>query len=125
MSAGEQDNANLAKVFAALANPHRLRIYESLFSGGLSTCCDRIEKCESAVAQTDVVRLLGLAQSTISHYLKVLETAGLVTTERRGPWTCYFPNYDQAARIGTFFDELATRGTPPRGSEQPLASGQP
>lgn len=63
--AQEPDKGELAKVFSALANPHRLRIYEMLFAGGLSTCCDRIEKYEPAVAQTDVVRLLGLAQSTL------------------------------------------------------------
>jgi len=113
MATQGQEGVSLSKVFAALGNPHRLRIYELLFSGGLSTCCDRIEKCEPAVAQTDVVRLLGLAQSTISHYLKVLEDAGLVTTERRGPWTCYFPNYNQAAKIVTFFSELASRKAPP------------
>lgn len=119
MAVDRQDSTSLCKVFAALANPHRLRIYESLFSGCLSTCCDRIESCEPAMAQADVVRLLGLAQSTISHYLKVLEDAGLVRTERRGPWTCYFPNYSQAAKIAAFFSELASREAQPTSPETP------
>jgi len=119
----ERDLAAMARVFRALSNVHRLKMYETLFSGGISTCCDRIEKCEPAVSQTDVVRMLGLSQSTISHYLRLLEEAGLVTVERRGPWTCYFPDYEQAARIGAYFGSLAASKAlatvPPNNAERP------
>ena len=32
---------------------------------------------------------LGLSQPTVSHHLKVLRDAGLVTRERRGSWAYY------------------------------------
>ena len=34
----------------------------------------------------------GLAQSTISHYLSMLESAGLVISSRQGQWTYYRRN---------------------------------
>lgn len=101
------DLAEWAKMLKALSNVHRLRVYQTLFSGGLASCCDRIEAREPVVAQADLVKLLGLAQSTISQHLKVLEGAGLVITERRGPWTCYRANRERAARLGEYFRSVA------------------
>lgn len=37
----------------------------------------------------DLVQLLGLSQSTISHHLKALREAGFITGETEGPATCY------------------------------------
>ena len=37
----------------------------------------------------DVTAPLGLAQPTVSHHLKVLHDAGLVTREQRGVWAYY------------------------------------
>jgi ArsR family transcriptional regulator, arsenate/arsenite/antimonite-responsive transcriptional repressor len=34
----------------------------------------------------DLTEPLGLSQPTVSHHLKVLREAGLVTSERRGTW---------------------------------------
>lgn len=102
-----QDTIQLAKVFRALSNVHRLRVYEALFRGTVTTCCDRLEPCEEGMAQTDVVRMTGLAQSTISHHLGILEQVGLVRTERRGAWTCYFADTKLATDLGGYFGGLA------------------
>ncbi len=109
------DAARLAKVFRALSNVHRLRVYGALFSGKVVSCCNRIEPVEDGVAQTDVVKMLGLAQSTISHHLGVLEQAGLVRTERRGAWTCYFADTKLAAEFGALFNGLAGQKCRPGG----------
>ena len=37
----------------------------------------------------DLTEPLGLSQPTVSHHLKKLTEAGLVTGERRGTWTYY------------------------------------
>ncbi len=37
----------------------------------------------------DLTEPLDLTQPTISHHLKVLREAGLVTSERRGTWVHY------------------------------------
>lgn len=46
----------------------------------------------------------GLSQSTISHYLAILERAGLLTSKRSGQWTFYKRN---EAVIQQFIAKLA------------------
>ena len=37
----------------------------------------------------DLTTAFNLAQPTISHHLKVLREAGIITSERRGTWVYY------------------------------------
>ena len=69
---GEQA-VELARVFKAMGDPVRLRLLSLIASheGGEACVCDL----------TDVFELTG---PTISHHLKVLREAGLITGERRG-----------------------------------------
>jgi ArsR family transcriptional regulator len=69
----EADAQDLALVFAALADPVRLRL--------LSLVADAGEVCSC-----DLQDPLGKAQPTISHHTKVLADAGLVIGEKRGRW---------------------------------------
>ena len=68
----------LARSFKALGDPVRLRLLSLIAShaGGEACVCDL----------TDVFDLTG---PTISHHLKVLREAGLITGERRGTWVYY------------------------------------
>jgi len=68
----------LAKGFAALADPARLRLISILAAAE-----------EGEVCVCDLVRPLGKAQPTVSHHLKVLSDAGLVVGARRGKWVWY------------------------------------
>ena len=63
----------LSRQFAALADPVRLRMLSLLATadGGAVCACDLVEP-------------LGKSQPTVSHHLKVLAEAGLVTSERVG-----------------------------------------
>lgn len=63
----------LAKQFAALADPIRLRLVSLLATDE-----------DGAVCACDLVEPVGRSQPTVSHHLKVLVDAGLVTSERRG-----------------------------------------
>ena len=65
--------AELARRFAALSDPVRLRLLSLLATseGG-------------AVCACDLVVPVGKSQPTVSHHLKVLREAGLVTSEKRG-----------------------------------------
>ena len=73
------DAAELATGFGALADPVRLHLLSLIAAGGsLGACvCDLIEPS-------------GRSQPTVSHHLKILREAGLVTTEKRGKWAWYF-----------------------------------
>lgn len=68
----------LAAVFKALSDPVRLRLLSSIASrAGMEACvCDLSEGID-------------LTQPTISHHLKVLRSAGLLTSERRASWVYY------------------------------------
>ncbi len=68
----------LAKVLKVLAEPARLRLLSLIQAqpGGEACVCHLIEP-------------LGLSQGTVSHHLKALLSAGLVTREQRGSWAYY------------------------------------
>jgi len=67
------DAEMLPRQFAALADPVRLRLLSLLgtASGGSVCACELVSPA-------------GKSQPTVSHHLKVLSEAGLVTSERRG-----------------------------------------
>ena len=70
----DEDQAqDLALVFAALADPVRLRLLGLVAQTGEVCSCDLIDP-------------LGKAQPTISHHTKVLADAGLIVGEKRGRW---------------------------------------
>jgi ArsR family transcriptional regulator len=68
----------LSRVFKAMGDPVRLRLLSLIAShaGGEACVCDL----------TDVFDLSG---PTISHHLKVLREAGLISGQRRGTWVYY------------------------------------
>jgi ArsR family transcriptional regulator, arsenate/arsenite/antimonite-responsive transcriptional repressor len=70
--------AELARKLKALSDPGRLRLLSVVAShtGGEACVCDLSAGIE-------------LSQPTISHHLKVLKTAGLLESERRGSWVYY------------------------------------
>jgi ArsR family transcriptional regulator, arsenate/arsenite/antimonite-responsive transcriptional repressor len=69
----EADADDLARVFAALGDPVRLRL--------LSLVADAGEICSC-----DLEQPLGKSQPTVSHHTKVLADVGLVVGEKRGRW---------------------------------------
>jgi ArsR family transcriptional regulator len=77
-SLSAEDAATLATILKAIADPARLRLLSlvAAHDGGEACVCDLIEP-------------LGLSQPTVSHHLKVLVDAGLLTREKRGVWA-YF-----------------------------------
>jgi ArsR family transcriptional regulator, arsenate/arsenite/antimonite-responsive transcriptional repressor len=75
---GADEAADLARVLKALADPARLRLLSVI------QAADGGEAC-----QCDLTAPVGLSQPTVSHHLKILHDAGLVTREKRGPWAYY------------------------------------
>ena len=70
--------ARLTHVFKALADPVRLRLL------ALIGASDSGETCVC-----DLTGAFDLTAPTISHHLKVLREAGLITADRRGTWVYY------------------------------------
>ncbi|WP_153506444.1 ArsR/SmtB family transcription factor [Cumulibacter manganitolerans] len=68
---------DLARAFKALGDPVRLQLFSLIASADDEVCvCDLTCSFE-------------VSAPTISHHLKTLRTAGLVTSERRGTWVYY------------------------------------
>jgi ArsR family transcriptional regulator len=73
-----QGAAELARRFAALADPVRLRLLSLLATSE-----------DGAVCACDLVEPVARSQPTVSHHLKILREAGLVTSEKRGTNVLY------------------------------------
>jgi ArsR family transcriptional regulator len=89
------DAALLAYRLKALADPARLQLLSIVVASADEGCC-----------VGDLTAPVGLAQPTVSHHLKVLHDAGLVTREQRGVWAYY--RADRAA-IADLAGALALR----------------
>jgi ArsR family transcriptional regulator, arsenate/arsenite/antimonite-responsive transcriptional repressor len=78
----------LSRLFKAMGDPVRLRLLSLIAShaGGEACVCDL----------TDVFELTG---PTISHHLKVLREAGLISGERRGTWIYYRVHPEALGRL--------------------------
>jgi ArsR family transcriptional regulator, arsenate/arsenite/antimonite-responsive transcriptional repressor len=68
----------LAHTFKALGDPTRVRLLSLIAAteGGEACICD-------------LTVPVGLSQPTVSHHMKLLVDAGLVTREQRGKWAYY------------------------------------
>lgn len=73
-----EESSYLATIFRVLGEPARLQILSLIAAQPSQEVC----ACE-------LVETLGLAQPTVSHHLKVLYEAGLLTKDRRGTWIYY------------------------------------
>jgi ArsR family transcriptional regulator, arsenate/arsenite/antimonite-responsive transcriptional repressor len=69
----EDQASELARMFAALADPVRLRLLS------LVAAADEVCSC-------DLQAPLRKSQPTVSHHTKALAEAGLIVGERRGKW---------------------------------------
>jgi len=88
MSADQADR--IASLLKALADPIRLRLMS------LIAATDELCVC-------DLMGPFDVSQPTISHHLKVLRSAGLVGSERRGTWVYYWAERDALDAIGGLF----------------------
>jgi len=81
LSAAPLDRARaeqLAGLLKAVADPTRLQLLSLVAAAGDGEAC-----------VCDLTAPLGLTQPTVSHHLKVLVNAELLTRQRRGPWAYY------------------------------------
>jgi ArsR family transcriptional regulator len=75
---GAAEAERLARLLKAVADPTRLRLLSivAAHDGGEACVCDLTEP-------------VGLTQGTVSHHMRVLVDAGILTREQRGKWAYY------------------------------------
>jgi len=89
-----------AALFRALGDPARVAILATLARNDHEVCvCDFADGLE-------------LNQSTISHHLKILKDAGLVTSVRRGTWGYYSLASDVRDRLSAALSSVLPVGVP-------------
>jgi len=84
----------LAHQLKALADPARLQLLSIVLASGSACICDLIEP-------------VGLSQPTVSHHMRVLVDAGLLTREKRGKWVHFSVN---AQALRDLSEQLADPG---------------
>lgn len=94
------DLAPLLGICKALADETRLKLL-SLLAGAPGPLC----VCELEVG-------VDVSQPTVSHHLKVLREAGLLTSERRGTWMYYAINPQCVAALDVLVAALKKGSTP-------------
>lgn len=75
---GAEDAQKVARVFKALSDPTRVRLLSLIAANSDGEVC----LCE-------LTEPVGLSQPTVSHHMKLLVDAGLVTRDQRGRWAYY------------------------------------
>jgi len=96
------ETAQLVDIFKALANDHRLKIYNILTS-----CCTPGTHCASdevfSCCVGDLDSQLDIAASTLSHHLKELHRAGLIHMKRDGKQVFCSINTDMMKQLHQLF----------------------
>ncbi len=100
----QEGSATFDQVFKAIGDPHRLKIIELL--------------SDKAYNAGELLELIDIVQSTLSHHMKTLVEAGMVDSVRKGKCTYYTLNYENFLRAGDFL--LSFR---PDGDEKAEAEG--
>src|SRR3712207_5013031 len=89
------ERERLVAAFKALADPTRLDVFRLIAAQ------------EAPICACDVVDRFDVSQPTISHHLKVLREAGLITASRRGVWAYYAADPRGVAGLRDVLDALA------------------
>lgn len=94
------ETKRLARMFRALSNPNRLQLYVNLFrESELDLARGQTHQCFLA----NILKNLNVGAPTVSHHVRELESAGLITTERQGKQLTCALNPEGVALLRSFF----------------------
>jgi DNA-binding transcriptional ArsR family regulator len=96
----KDDIKDLSRAFKALSNPHRLRLFLNLLEES------RLDLAKGRAHDCFLAKILGnlsIGAPTISHHVKELADAGLITTEREGKQLICAVSPDAVERLRAVF----------------------
>ena len=77
---------NLALLFKSLSDENRLKIIELVYKRNLKCAFNQEGECNDQTCIKDLTKNLNISLPTVSHHVKELVNAGLLTTKKRGRW---------------------------------------
>ncbi len=97
----EMDDAQALAAFAALAQEHRLRLVRALVTAG-----------PEGMASGSLADVVGVSAATVSHHLKELSRARLVSSRRDGRSIIYSAAYPTLSALVAFLMRDCCQGRP-------------
>ncbi|WP_243401090.1 MULTISPECIES: ArsR/SmtB family transcription factor [Isoptericola] len=91
-----EEAQRVARVFKALGDPTRVLLLSTVTAAAEGEAC-----------VCDLTEPVGLSQPTVSHHLKILVDAGLLSRTQRGRWSYYAPVPGALDRLADTLRELA------------------
>jgi ArsR family transcriptional regulator len=86
-----REAVELVAVIKALADPTRLRIVDALRKAS-----------PEAICQVELMPLFEMSQPALAKHLKILVSAGVIGSERRGLWAYYFVIPDRLREVAAW-----------------------
>lgn len=105
------DGAAAAQAFAALGSEPRLDVIRALVRAG-----------PDGLTVGQLLERVGAAPSTLTHHLKFLAAAGLLTQERRGRTQICRADFDAVSALADFFERECCQ-EPAAGDDAPSCGG--
>ena len=96
---------NYEEILKALSNPARWQIMQWLKHPKKHFAHQQADINEFGVCCGLIQEKVGMSQSTVSHYLKILERCGLLQSKRQGQWTFYSRNEANIKEFMRFIDK--------------------
>lgn len=90
------DYEQASLVLKAMADPKRMKIIDLLSRGTMCAC--------------DVLKHFEFTQPTLSHHMKVLEKAGIISVNKQGQWHHYTLRADFVEDFMTTMTQLLLNG---------------
>jgi ArsR family transcriptional regulator, arsenate/arsenite/antimonite-responsive transcriptional repressor len=99
---GEAQESELVEMFRALSHPNRFRLFMEILNANEAA----FEEGHQCFIHT-LMRQLNVGAPTVSHHLKELVRADLVSTQKQGKYVTCQVNEDALAKIASFFARTA------------------
>lgn len=92
------DTQKMAKIFKALSNSNRLELYLKIVESYESSYCN-----DNECLLSNIIQSLNIGAPTISHHIKELSNAGLITTEKKGKFLICRVNEELVGEVSKLF----------------------
>ncbi len=103
-----KNTKNLVQIFKTLAEENRLKILLFIYKKEWE-CKDGELSCQNETCIKDLSKALSITIPTISHHIKELVNAGLITTKKEGRWVYCKINQNTFRKSRDFLNRFLTK----------------